>query len=168
MNNIYLIGFMGAGKTTLAHSLAEVLNLNCMDLDQCIEKEEKTTISTLFEKQGEAYFRDLEVKYLKKTENLKSTIISTGGGIIGYKENRVFLKNQLSIYLDWPFDVLYTRIAGDKERPLSKSYDQLKALHKERLPFYEESSKIHLKCNEETPYLLVQKTVDILRKGGYL
>lgn len=168
MNNIYLIGFMGSGKTTLARSLAQVLNRHLRDLDQFIEKEEQTTIRHIFEQKGEAYFRALETQYLQETKDLKGTIISTGGGVIGQRENRIFLKNQISIYIDWPFEELYKRIAGDKERPLSKSYDQLLALYKERLPFYEESATIHLKCNEETPYLLVQKAVDTLKKGGYL
>lgn len=168
MNNIYLIGFMGSGKSTLAQRLAQILSMNRIDLDQLIEQEENKSIRQIFEEEGEAYFRKLETYYLKETSKLKNTVVSTGGGAIGEACNRQFLKEQITVYLDWPFDVLYERIAGDAERPLSKSYEQLLALYQHRLGLYEESATYHMSCEEETPYLLVQKVVEVLKKGGML
>lgn len=166
MNNIYLIGFMGSGKTTLAHSLAQVLSMNFIDLDQVVEKKEGMSISEIFNKQGEAYFRQLEKQCLYETGQLKNAIVSTGGGIIGDQANRAFLKGVVTLYLDWPFEVLFKRIAGDKNRPLSKSYEQLYALYQLRLPLYEESATLHMKCEQETPYILMQKAISMLQKGG--
>lgn len=166
MNNIYLIGFMGSGKSTLAQGLAQVLSMNKIDLDQLIEEKEQRSIKQIFEEEGEAYFRKLETYYLKETCNLKNTIVSTGGGAVGEACNRKFLKEQVTVYLDWPFEVLYERIAGDEARPLSKSYEQLLLLYAYRLALYKESATYHVICQKETPYLLVEKVVEGLKKGG--
>lgn len=164
MNNIYLIGFMGCGKSTLAKNLAEALNMHCMDLDQLIEAKLGQTIRELFDEKGEEYFRELETYYLKETSNLKNTIVSTGGGAVGREVNRQFLKAQMTFYLEWPFEVLYSRIAGDEKRPLSKSYEQLLELYQYRRALYEESAVYTIGCQDETPYLLVKKIIKLLQE----
>lgn len=168
MNNIYLIGFMGSGKSTLAKHLAQTLGMGWIDLDQLIEKRENKSIRQIFEDEGEDYFRRLETYYLEETTMLKQTVVSTGGGAVGTEYNRQILKNQLTIYLDWPFEVLYKRIAGDTNRPLSKSYEQLLALYQYRLPLYKESAAYHMVCKEETPYVLLDKVLKAFKRPSRL
>ena len=165
MNNVYLIGFMGCGKSTIAKNLAEVLNRPCLDLDQWIERQLGRTIPELFHEEGEVYFRDVETYYLQETANLIHTVVSTGGGAVGREINRQFLKKQTTIYLEWPFEVLYKRIAGDTNRPLSKSYDQLLQLYEARRAFYEESAVYTIKCQDEAPYVIVRKVLKLLQNN---
>src|SRR5690625_5063936 len=85
MNKIYLIGFMGAGKTTIGQKLSEILKLSFIDVDQYIEKKYETDIPTIFKTYGEEKFREYEMISLK--ELTKYAIVATGGGIVEKKEN---------------------------------------------------------------------------------
>lgn len=163
MDNIYLIGFMGCGKSTIGKSLAKALNRHCIDLDEWMEVQLGRTIPQIFQEEGEAYFRNVETLFLRETTRLRHTVFSTGGGVIGREANRVFLKTQMTVYLEWPFDVLYQRIQGDPHRPLSKSYDQLLKLYKERCILYEQSATYIIKCQDETPNVVVKKILDVLK-----
>ena len=144
-NNIYLIGFMGSGKSTIGKELASHLGLTWVDLDYFIEANEKMTIKELFEKYGEAYFRNLETLSLKKLAMQKNLVVSTGGGVIVTPENIILLKEQKTIYLKWDFETLFDRIAHDENRPLVKSHQQLLALYESRQKMYHDAcSKVVL------------------------
>ena len=80
MDNIYLTGFMGTGKSTIAGLLAKELGILCMDLDAQLEREQKKKISELFDAYGEAYFRELETALLKRLELRGRLVVSCGGG----------------------------------------------------------------------------------------
>ena len=153
---------MGCGKTTLASYLAKSLQREWIDLDAVIEEKEGQKIAHIFKKKGEAYFRKLEEECLYNIHQSTNKIISTGGGIVGSEVNRKLLKQGISIYLDWPFKELYRRIAGDPSRPLAKSYEQLQELYMMRRPLYEESSTLHIKCENETPFSLNQYILEYL------
>lgn len=137
---IYLIGFMGCGKSYLGKQLAKYLELDFYDLDQIIETETGMSILDIFETQGETYFRDIESKVLAEFNS--SGIISTGGGIIERAENRMILGSRLSIWLDVSFDILYDRIISS-DRPLVKSLGKngLYKLYISRYSMYQMSSK---------------------------
>ncbi|MEF9959712.1 MAG: shikimate kinase [Niameybacter sp.] len=162
MKNIYLIGFMGCGKTTLASTLAKSLQREWIDLDERIVCQEQMPIAHIFEQKGEAYFRQVEAALLQEISCTSGKIISTGGGIVGDKRNQDSLKKGICIYLDWPFEELYTRIADDATRPLAKSYDQLKALYETRKPLYEASCTLHVNCTGQTPYHLKHYLIETL------
>ncbi|PYZ94325.1 shikimate kinase [Salipaludibacillus keqinensis] len=121
LNNqcIYLIGFMGSGKTTVGLQLSEELGYSFKDLDQEIVKNTGITIPAIFENVGEAGFRKIEKKMLKEL-NEPHCVIATGGGVV---ENEGVLswmnENGTSIYLKAPFEVMYKRIQDDRNRPLS-------------------------------------------------
>lgn len=120
---IVLIGYMGSGKSTIGEKLAEVLRIPFMDLDSEIEKQEKSSISTIFSSKGEIYFRKVENRVLKeillKEERF---VLATGGGTPCYGDAMSFLAAQddvTSIYLKTPLDVLTMRLFSEKEkRPL--------------------------------------------------
>ncbi|MBP3887066.1 MAG: shikimate kinase [Cellulosilyticum sp.] len=159
---ICLIGFMGSGKTTIGRSLSERLNLRWIDLDQYIEKKSNQSISDIFEKYGEAYFRRLEQGALNELLIQDELVISTGGGIITTPDNRVVLKNEISIYLEYPFETLYERIAGDSNRPLATSYESLKERFTSRLDLYEQSSQVRINCQEKSVNEITQEILTCL------
>ncbi len=138
-SSIYLIGFMGSGKSTIGQDVAKILDYQWVDLDHYIEENEKASIKVLFEQYGEDYFRTLEAKTLKSLITEKKWVVSTGGGVIVRPENIELLKSQNTFYLKWDFDTLYKRIAGDRARPLVKSYEQLQELYFAREKLYERS-----------------------------
>lgn len=120
--NIFLIGYMGSGKSTTGKILAKKLNMKFIDLDDIIERDEKKTIEDLFVKEGEIKFREIEHNYLKKTIKDKNIVLSLGGGTPCYYNNMELIKkNGISVYLKMSAGGLYNRLINSKKsRPLIK------------------------------------------------
>ena len=123
--NIVLIGFMGAGKTEVGRILAINLGFNFLDIDALIEKYEEMSITEIFKKKGEKYFRDLETKILKTTKGSelsgkdKPSVISTGGGMPAFNGNMKLLKNiGTVIYLKADARTIHERIKSETHRPV--------------------------------------------------
>jgi len=140
---IFLLGFMGAGKTHVGSQLAKRLHLDFWDLDELIEKSEGMPICNIFAAKGEKYFRKKEADCLRKTLSMGNCIIATGGGTPCYFGNLAWMnENGLTILLDTCEDVLYKRLKESANRPLvaGKSDAELSAfIHKtliRRRPFY--------------------------------
>ena len=141
---IYLIGFMGSGKTSFGKKLSRKLNYGFSDLDALIEEAEGQSIAEIFE-EGEEKFRLLESKYLLALTSPK-TVYSLGGGTPCYGENmEIILERGIVIYLDVREGVLYSRLNKETDRPMlvNKSGDELKShihnLLSERLLTYEKA-----------------------------
>src|SRR5689334_22493708 len=117
---IYLIGFMGAGKTTIGRELAARLDMPFFDLDELIESAEKMTIREIFAQQGEPYFRKRERDLLRSTRYLESGVIATGGGTFTFDENIQFIQSEgLSVHLAVPYAVCRVRASSKAaDRPL--------------------------------------------------
>lgn len=117
---VYLIGYMGCGKSSIGVKLAKKLNYKFVDLDDLIEEKEERSISQIFETEGESGFRGLERKYLKSTFELKNTVVSTGGGTPCFYDNMVQMNQKgLSIYLYMDVSSLAFRLTNaKKKRPL--------------------------------------------------
>ncbi|MBN2220876.1 MAG: shikimate kinase [Vallitaleaceae bacterium] len=117
--NLLLIGFMGTGKTTVSKRLSELLEMKEVDTDQRIVNKEKSSIPEIFEKQGEAYFRDLETTTLMELEKEKGFIVSCGGGIVLREENLASMRKQGKIILltATPQTIL-ERVKENNNRPL--------------------------------------------------
>lgn len=167
MNNILLIGFMGAGKTTIGGLLAEKKKLRHVDLDELIVQEIGMPISDYFALYGEDSFREKETEALTKAIK-QEQIISTGGGIILKAENRELLKNHPKvIYLKTEATELIRRLEADQKnvRPLvvSKTPTEILAVYEPRIPLYEESARIVIETTGKTPQQIV---TDILTKVG--
>jgi len=135
---IYLVGFMGAGKTAVGRELAARLGVPFFDLDDLVEAAEKSSIKDLFAERGEAYFRQRERDILRSTRYLDSAVIATGGGTFTFDENIQFIQSEgLSVYLSAPYSLLRARV-GDKaaERPLFRDDDAAHELFANRLRYY--------------------------------
>ncbi len=119
-DKVFLIGFMGCGKSTFGKKLAKQLNWDFVDLDDYIEEQEGTSIPEIFASKGEAHFRSLESKAVDSASKWKKTIISTGGGTPCFNNNITAINNiGLSVYIELSPEVLKSRLEGEKsKRPL--------------------------------------------------
>jgi len=169
MDTIFLVGFMGAGKTTIGEKLAHILKVPFFDLDLEIEKSQKKSIPTIFKEDGENTFRQYETEELRKIPT-KNAVVSTGGGIVSKDENiHYLLKNGVVVYLDAPIEVIYSRVSNDSNRPNAhqKTKNELELLFKKRLPYYE---KAHLTIHTsgKIPDEIIMEIIDCLShvKGG--
>lgn len=138
---LFLVGFMGAGKSTLGRPLASALGSRFYDLDAEIVAGEGREISDIFKNDGESFFRDLEISYLKSCP-LPSVIALGGGAFIQEPIREYIAEKGLSLYLDWPFSRLWERIQGDGTRPLVGERDALEARFMQRQPIYRQADII--------------------------
>jgi len=117
--NIFLIGMMGSGKSQAGPVLAKMINYAFVDTDDVIEKASKQSISSIFEKDGEKVFRDVEKKVLKEIIQHHSLVIATGGGLVTLPENWGILHQGIVIWLDLDLERSIKRLESDtKKRPL--------------------------------------------------
>jgi len=162
--NLYLVGMMGAGKTTVGDLLAQRLGYNFLDTDDLISQAASKSISEIFATEGEAAFRELETKILSEVSSYKKLTIATGGGIVKSQFNWSYLRHGIVVWLDVPVEVLYSRLQGDRTRPLlqnSNPFAKLKAILEERRPLYA-NADVHININiQDTPE---QVTILVLRE----
>lgn len=138
---IYLVGFMGCGKSTVGALLAEEIGWRFIDLDQRIEQEQKCSIASIFESQGEAEFRQIESKALQQviqeTYRGRATVASLGGGAFPWPGNREKLEDSgVTIWLDSPFERVEARVARQDHRPLARDPQRFRELFELRRPLY--------------------------------
>lgn len=125
MNRIlFLVGFMGSGKTSLGKKIATHFNMNFVDLDKLIEAQEGKSINEIFAEKGEDYFRIVETKILRETD-FSNSLVATGGGTACFNDNVNFMKSIGAVaYLLVPLQILIGRLRQNKdERPLLKNLE---------------------------------------------
>lgn len=128
-DKIYLVGFMAAGKTTVARALAERLGWRAEDIDELIEARERRTVAEIFARNGEPYFRALERDILKLLLPLRHVVVATGGGTFMDPENRTAINmDGVSVWLDVPLEELVARLPADGRRPLAADRAQMERL----------------------------------------
>jgi shikimate kinase len=141
--NIFLIGMMGSGKSQTGPVLAKMINYAFVDTDDVIEKASKQSISSIFEKDGEKVFRDVEKKVLKEISQHHSLVIATGGGLVTLPENWGILHQGIVIWLDLDLKRKIKRLESDKkQRPLLIGDDlaeNFSQIYESRKPIYLES-----------------------------
>lgn len=151
MNQIILTGFMGAGKTTVGEVLSQLMKLPHTDIDSEIIAEQGCPVTEIFEKAGEAGFRDLEHQKLKEVIQRQS-IISTGGGIVLRPENREVLKacDAPVVYLKTDPAIFLARLEGDTTRPLvqEKTPEEIRGIFEPRIQLYEETADLIIETDE--------------------
>lgn len=128
MRKIILLGYMGCGKSTIAHKLSKIIRIPYLDLDKCIEERTNLSVNEIFEQRGEIFFRKIEHEVLLELINLpESLIIGLGGGTPCYANNHELLngKNILSIYLKASIETLLNRLINNKSnRPIIASLNE--------------------------------------------
>ena len=164
--NIYLIGLMGSGKTTLGKILSKKLDKNFYDSDHVIEEKLGVDVPMIFEYEGEAGFREREKDSLKELVSKKNIVLATGGGIILSKSNRDLLsENGIVIYLKSNQKDLIKRMKNDKTRPLLKEgniEEIIKKLCKEREPLYEEIADFEIMTKNKRIHEVVNEIITII------
>ena len=165
--NIYLIGLMGSGKTTLGKILSKKLDKIFYDSDQVIEEKLGVDVSMIFEYEGEEGFREREKDILQELVSKKNIVLATGGGIILSKSNRDLLsENGIVIYLKSNQKDLILRTKNDKTRPLLKNGNIeliIKKLCKEREPLYEEIADFEIMTKNKRVHEVVNEIIRIIK-----
>jgi shikimate kinase len=148
-DKIYLVGFMGAGKTTIARALGRVIGWRVEDLDERIEARERRSIAGIFSQQGEPYFRQLERQMLTELLSERHIIVATGGGTFAEADNRaVMLADGTVAWLDLPLARVIERVPADGRRPLAADRVQLEQLYARRQLAY---AQAHLRVDATGP-----------------
>jgi len=161
--NIVFLGMMGSGKTSIGLLVSKKLNLKFYDIDQIIEKELEMSISVIFQKKGEKFFREFEEKTTLKILKKKWIVVSLGGGaFINKKIREEILKNHLSFWLNWNIDTLVNRIKNSKKRPLAvnSSKNELIEIIKKRSIIYSKAL-YKIDCENFTRQQIAKKIIDI-------
>jgi shikimate kinase len=152
--NLYLVGMMGVGKTTVGKLLAEEIGYRFVDTDEVIVKAAGKSINQIFAENGEAEFRQLESDVLAQVCAYTKLVVATGGGIVMQQQNWSYLHHGLIVWLDAPIEIILQRLAADNTRPLLQDADiegKLKSLLEQRQPMYSQAD-LHITISAtETP-----------------
>jgi shikimate kinase len=139
-DKVYLVGFMAAGKTTLARELGRRLAWRVEDVDERIEAREGRTIASIFARDGEPYFRTVERAVLIDLLPLRHAVIATGGGTFVDPDNRALInRDGFSVWIDLPLERLIERIPADGRRPLAADREQFERLYAVRRSAYQQA-----------------------------
>ena len=161
-DKIYLVGFMAAGKTTVARALARRLDWQSVDVDELIEQRERQSVADIFAKRGEAYFRSLERQVLAEQMAPRHLVVATGGGTFADVQNRAVINNDgVSVWLDVPLDRLIARVPAGGRRPLASDRAGFERLYYQRRAAYEQAH-VRLDAGRASVDALVEQLVDWL------
>lgn len=167
VSSLFLVGPMGAGKSTLGRLLAETLNKTFVDSDRCIEQRAGANIPWIFDLEGEAGFRDRETQMLDELTQQPHLVLATGGGAVVRAENRRMLASRgVVVYLRTQIDTQLARTAKDKNRPLLQKDNPraiLVRLLEERAPLYEALADIVVDTDHGSPRALADYIVQEYR-----
>ncbi len=139
-DKVYLVGFMGAGKSTVARALARRLDWQTEDIDERIERRERRDIPAIFRQEGEPYFRSLEREELVALLAARGVVVATGGGTVVDPVNReLMLRDGAVVWLDAPLSTLLERVPVDGRRPLAADRLEMERLYHLRLSAYQQA-----------------------------
>lgn len=164
--HLFLIGFMGSGKSTVAAALSEALSLPLLDSDACISEALGESIASFFARAGEEAFRERETAFLKSLRESAPCLISCGGGMALRSENRALMRELGGIiYLTATPDTIFARLAADTTRPLlagKKSLTDIAALMDARAASYEDAASIRIATDGLRPEEIVSELIPLL------
>lgn len=162
--HIYLIGFMGTGKTTVSRRLKKMLHAEELDMDAEIVRENEMTINDMFEKYGESYFRDKETQMLQKIASLKPAVVSCGGGTVLRQENvDIMKKSGTIVLLTADPETIYLRVRNSKDRPILNGHmnvDYIASLMEKRREIYEKACDIRVTTDNKTPEQIAREIIN--------
>lgn len=166
MNNLYIIGFMGSGKTSLASELDKISENKKINVDALIEKKLGMSISEIFAIHGEAFFRKHEHELLSEISKHDNQIVDCGGGLPLTPENRKLIKaSGRCIYLKVSPNAVLQRLKSDESRPLlenKKSIKEISLMLDKRVPFYESIADISIETDNFTTKEIAEKFIPYL------
>jgi len=159
-DKIYLVGFMAAGKTTVARALADRLGWRSEDIDELIEARERRTVAEIFARSGEPYFRALERDILKLLLPLRHVVVATGGGTFMDPENRAAINmDGLSVWLDVPLEELVARLPADGRRPLAADRAHMERLFAVRQVAYA-TAQFRIDARDVRPETVAERIIE--------
>ncbi len=148
-DKLYLVGFMGAGKTTVARALGRRIGWRVEDIDTRIEARERRTVAAIFAKDGEGYFREAEKAVLHELQPERNLIVATGGGTFVDADNRtMMLADGAVAWLDAPLNRIIDRVPPDGRRPLAADREQMEQLFQRRQAAY---AQAHTRLDASRP-----------------
>jgi len=161
--NLVFLGMMGSGKSSIGNLVSKELDLPFIDIDYLIVKDAGMSISKIFEKKGEDYFRQLEEKItLKCLKKINNVVSLGGGGFINAKIRKEVLANHFSFWLNWDESILIKRIKDSKKRPLAfKSREkEIRTIIKNRSKIYS-NAQFKINCDKLTKTKIVKRIIEI-------
>lgn len=166
---IILVGMMGSGKTTIGRALSKFLDLEFIDLDHAVESHTGVKVSTIFEIEGEAGFRDRESMALSEILQNDNFVLATGGGAILSDDNRnLILKSEAHVvYLKADTETILHRLKNDQSRPLLNNPNKKEALEKlmtSRAELYESVSNISIDTRNAKSNIIVKKIIEMIKQ----
>jgi shikimate kinase len=148
-DKLYLVGFMGAGKTSVARALGRRIGWRFEDIDQRIESRERRSVASIFAQNGEAYFREAERSILHELLPERNVIVATGGGTFADPDNRIaMLADGAVAWLDVPLTRILDRVPPDGRRPLAADREQMEQLFARRQVAY---GQAHVRVDAARP-----------------
>jgi shikimate kinase len=165
--NLYLVGMMGVGKTTIGKLLAQTLNYRFFDTDALISKITQQSINEIFNSAGEPAFREIESQVLAELSAYTYLVVATGGGIILKRENWSYLHHGMIVWLDVPVDLLMLRLQHDTTRPLLRDPDpagKLQSLLNQRQSLYAQADVRISVSAGETPEQVATRVLEEIPK----
>jgi shikimate kinase len=163
-DKIYLVGFMAAGKTSVARALGQRLSWRVCDVDEAIETRERRTVAEIFARDGEAYFRAIERDVLFGLLPLRPAVVATGGGTFVDPQTRAAINaDGVSIWLDVPIETLIARLPADGRRPLAATREQFEHLFLMRQVAYQQAH-LRLDASVDPTGALVERILDWLER----
>ena len=160
IDKIYLVGFMGAGKSTLADALGARLGWRVEDIDTLVERRERRTVAEIFSHRGEPYFRAIERAVLTDLLPTRHVVIATGGGTYADPDNRSLInRDGISIWLDVSWKQVIERLPTDGRRPLAADRSGMERLYDARQPAYRHAH-VRLDAERASTDELVERVLD--------
>src|SRR5699024_1979545 len=162
MTTIYLIGFMGSGKSSIGKKLSEMMDVTQADTDIFVEEKHQMSIADIFKNDGESAYSTYETEALKQ---ITDKIISTGGGIVEKDVNRSFMrKNGFIIYLQTSFDTIARRLQNDQERPLwQKNMSDQKKMYERRAEMYKSCCEYIVVTDNKSINEIAKEIINLLK-----
>jgi shikimate kinase len=167
-SRIYLVGFMGCGKTRIGRLLADAMGRGFLDVDTMVKDQAGKSIREIFERQGETAFRQLETDCLRRTEDWDDVVVATGGGVMASETNRQLLAERgTTVWLNVPFEVIVGRMSsyGRSQRPLLDDEESARRLYAERLEAYCLSDLEIAVAESEDAQRVAARILDLISSG---
>lgn len=159
--HIFLIGYMGVGKSTIASMLSQKLGLPCAEMDAMIVERQGMPITEIFEKYGEDYFRDIESKLLMEFQEKDSMVVSCGGGVVLRPENAGYMREcGTVVWLTAEPETVFERVKSSKDRPLlnqNMNVDFIRSMMEQRQKKYEAAADLTIMTDDKSIDLITEE-----------